>query len=122
MRREILAGTGYRAPREAAVAGALRIIHGSENVIVSLALGAMAVLPLAEIALRSTAGWGVPASSSIVQHLVLVVAMLGAAVAAREGRLLTLSTGVGLLPPRLRGAAQVFSGAASVAITALLCV
>lgn len=122
MRREILAGTGHRAPREAAAAGALRVSHAAENVLVSIALGAMAVLPLAEIVLRTTAGWGVPASASIVQHLVLVVGMLGAAVAAREGRLLTLSTGVNLLPDRWRGAALLFSGAASVAITALLCV
>jgi tripartite ATP-independent transporter DctM subunit len=126
MTREILAGTGHRAPREAApaaggVAGALRISHDAENALVSIALGAMAVLPLAEIVLR-TAGWGIPASASIVQHLVLVVGMLGAAVAAREGRLLTLSTGVNLLPDRWRGPAILFSGAASVAITALLCV
>jgi tripartite ATP-independent transporter DctM subunit len=121
MRREILAGISHLVPREAAVAGALRFLHGGENLLVSAALAAMAVLPLAEIALRAAAGIGVPGSSAFVQHLTLVVAMLGGAIAARESRLLSLSTGVGLLPARLRAAAQVFSGAVAAAVTALLC-
>src|SRR5437867_3914303 len=59
MASEILAGTGYRAPRERALRGAARVFHGGENVLVSLALGAMAFLPIAEIALRSTLGFGI---------------------------------------------------------------
>ncbi len=122
MSREILWGTGHRAPRERAVEGARRIFHTSENVVVSLTLAAMAVLPLAEIALRATTGFGIPGSSTFVQHLTLAVGMLGAAVAAREGRLLSLSTGAGLLPGRLRNAARLLSGSAAAAITALLCI
>jgi len=122
MRLEILAGTGHRAPRERAVAGALRFLHGGENVLVSIALGAMAVLPIAEIVLRSTLGRSISGSSAIVQHLTLVVAMLGAGIAAREGRLLSLSTGVSLLSGGLSRAARVFSGSFAAAVTALLSV
>ena len=122
MASEILAGTGYRAPRERALRGAARVFHGGENVLVSLALGAMAFLPIAEIALRSTLGFGISGSNAIVQHLTLVVAMLGAAIAAREGRLLSLSTGVSLLSGGLKAAASAFSGAVAAAVTGLLCI
>ncbi len=64
----------------------------AENLLISLALGAMVLLPLSEAALRRTFHASIPASISIVQHLVLVVGMLGGAIAAREHRLLSLST------------------------------
>jgi tripartite ATP-independent transporter DctM subunit len=117
----ILRGTGQRAWRERRIAGARRFFHEGENVVVSLALGAMAALPIAEIALRGTIGTGIPASNSIVQHLTLVVGMLGGALAAREARLLSLSTGAALLPGRLRSAARILSGSAAAAISVLLC-
>jgi len=59
---------------------------------VSAALFAMILIPLAESFLRRTFHTGIPASTSIVQHMVLVVGMLGGAIAARDGRLLSLST------------------------------
>ena len=63
----------------------------AENVLVSLAIGTMVVLPLAEAALRRTLHVSIPASISMVQHMVLIVGMLGGAIAAREKRLLCLS-------------------------------
>ena len=62
-----------------------------ENALLALALAAMVALPLAEAALRPL-HTGIPASGAFLQHLTLVVGMLGAAVAARENRLLSLST------------------------------
>lgn len=56
-----------------------------------LALGAMTLLPVLEIALRAFFKTGIPASATLVQHLVLAVGMLGGAIAARENRLLSLS-------------------------------
>ena len=47
----------------------------------------MALLPLVEIVLRATLHVGISGAASFTQHLTLVVGMLGAAVAAREGRL-----------------------------------
>jgi tripartite ATP-independent transporter DctM subunit len=63
----------------------------SENLLVSFALAVMVVLPLAEAFLRRTLHFSIPASVTIVQHMVLVVGMLGGAIAARERRLLALS-------------------------------
>ena len=90
---EILHGTGVRRVRERRRLGWRRLLLTTENSFLSILLGAMAVIPIAEIVLRSTLGFGVPGSGSIVQHLTLAVGMLGGAVAAREARLLSLSTG-----------------------------
>jgi C4-dicarboxylate transporter, DctM subunit len=65
----------------------------AEDLIGSLALLVMVVLPLAEIVSRRAFGRGIPASGPIVQHLTLWVGFLGAAIAAREGKLLALATG-----------------------------
>src|SRR5437867_9822967 len=119
---DILHGTGVRRVRERRRLGWRRVLLSSENLFLSVLLGAMAIIPIAEIVLRSTLGFGVPGSSSIVQHLTLAVGMLGGAVAAREARLLSLSTGATLLSGRLRAAARVFSGSVAASIAALLCV
>jgi len=118
---EILHGTGVRRVRERRRLGWRRVLLTIENSLLAILLGAMAIIPIAEILLRSTLGFGVPGSSSIVQHLTLAVGMLGGAVAAREARLLSLSTGATLLTGRLRSAARVFSGSAAAAVAALLC-
>lgn len=63
-----------------------------ENTLLALSLAAIAILPVAEMILRATGAAGIPGSSAVTQHLVLVVGMLGGAVAARERRMLSLST------------------------------
>src|SRR5436309_14534837 len=68
-----------------------------ENALATLAMLAMVALPLLEIVVRRLFGVGVPASGPIVQHLTLWVGFLGAAIAAREGKLLALATGT-LIP------------------------
>ena len=64
-----------------------------EDGIAALALAAMVVLPLAEIVVRRLFGVGIPGSGPFVQHLTLWIGFLGAAIAAREGKLLALATG-----------------------------
>src|ERR1051326_6574468 len=61
-----------------------------ENLPLVAPLAAMMFLPVLEIILRSAFKTGVSGSSVIVQHLTLIVAMVGGAIAAREGRLLAL--------------------------------
>ena len=97
-----------------------RILPASENLLVSLALAAMIVVPLAEVVVRRTLRVGIKGSSSIVQHLCLVVGMVGGVIAARENRLLALSTLGGLLKGRPKSVASGFSGAIAAAVTALL--
>jgi tripartite ATP-independent transporter DctM subunit len=96
--------------------------HRAENLLITLALAVMVILPVLEVILR--AGWnaGLTGSSTIVQHLTLVVGMLGGALAAREGRLLSLSTATMLLPAAWKGRTNWFSQSFSAAIILLLCI
>ena len=69
------------------------------------------MLPVAEIVLRSVFRTGISGSSAIVQHLTLIVGMLGGAIAAREGRLLALSPAQTLLKGKPKEVAHIFSSA-----------
>ena len=71
----------------------IRLARRIEDAVSATALVVMTVIPLLEIVLRRAFGIGIPGAGPIVQHLVLWVGFLGAAVAAREGRLLSLATG-----------------------------
>ena len=86
------------------------------------ALAAMALLPLGEILLRALLGVGISGAASLTQHLALIAGMLGAVVAAREGRLLSLSTLDLLLHGPCALAARFFARAVAVIVAALLCV
>jgi tripartite ATP-independent transporter DctM subunit len=98
----------------------IRALLTVEDVIASLALAIMVVLPLLEIFMRRALGVGVPASGPIVQHLTLWVGFLGAAIAAREGKLLSLATGT-LVPAGVaRRAAAIFAAALGAAVAVVL--
>jgi len=88
---------------------------------VVIALAAMMLLPVLEILLRAIFKTGISGSSAIVQHLTLVVGMLGGAIAARDGRLLALSPAQTLLKGKAKLAAQIFSGGFAAAISLFLC-
>ncbi len=91
-----------------------------ENALISLVLAALVALPLLEAVLRKTLHTGVSNSAVIVQHLTLLVGMMGAAIAARQNRLLSLSRLGDLLTGRWARVAAGFSGATAVAVTVLL--
>lgn len=92
-----------------------------EDAAIALVMAGLVVLPLAAIVLRPLIHAGLDGGAAIVQHLVLILGMLGAALAAREGRLIALSNIEEML---LRGgvkmAARFFTAATSTAISALL--
>ncbi len=88
----------------------------TENWLISTALGVMMVLPLLEIALRRFNS-GVSGSAEMLQHLVLFVAMAGGAIAARENRLLSLSTFTAFLKGPWATAARSLSASVSVFVT-----
>ncbi len=98
------------------------VFVAGENLLVALALAALALLPVAEILLRAVFHMGIPGAATLTQHLVLIAGMLGAAIAARENRLLSLSS----LPLILRGwtrpAARAMSGSVGAIVSALLAV
>ena len=83
----------------------------AENRIASLALGGIMLLPLAEIASRKFLGMAIPGSGPLASNLTLWLGLFGAAIAAREGKLLTLATGEFLPKGRIAGSAHVISGA-----------
>ncbi len=101
---------------------ALRALAGSENAVLALALAAIAVLPVAEMVLRAAGTAGIPGAAPIVQHLVLVVGMLGGAVAAREKRMLALSTVDAFLEGRWRSSAHTLTRALAAGVAAWLAV
>jgi len=69
----------------------LALLRRLEDSIAIAVLAAIAVLPLIEIAARQFTS-GIPGSIPLVQHLTLALTFLGASLAAREERLLALST------------------------------
>jgi len=85
------AATAMRSTFGLALPKAARVLIGAENALLTLAFALTVGLPLAELALRATFGTGIRGVGALVQHLTLAVGMLGAAVAAREQRLLSVA-------------------------------
>lgn len=97
-----------------------RFLARLEDAVSTIALTAMAVIPILEIVLRRLLGIGIPGAGPIVQHLVLWVGFLGAAIAARDGKLLALASGTFLPEGRVRRAADIFAAAVASCMAALL--
>ncbi|MBL8860777.1 MAG: TRAP transporter large permease subunit [Planctomycetes bacterium] len=100
----------------------LRVVRGLENLVLALSLAAIAILPVAEMLLRSAGAAGIPGASTITQHLVLVVGMAGGAIAARERRMLALSTVENFLTGRWRSGAHLVTLALASGVAAWLAV
>jgi tripartite ATP-independent transporter DctM subunit len=112
---------GPGSPAQDGAPKRLRALHAGENWLLFAALAALALIPVLEMLLRGTLQVGIPNSSSLTQHLTLVVGMAGAAVAAREGRLLAISGLPALLRGPLGSAARLLSGAVTAAVAGALC-
>lgn len=90
-----------------------------EELLLAVVLGAMILLPIAEIAMRFLGKSGLSGSTTIVQHCTLVLSMVGAAIAARHGRLLSIGTS-SFLPERVKRAAVPIASTGAAAVSALL--
>ncbi len=75
-----------------------------ENAVLSLVFALAVLLPIAEIVLRAVWHVGIEGVANMVQHVTLALGMLGAAIAARDGRLLTLAVAGSLGGRAARGA------------------
>lgn len=102
--------------------GWFRFWHGVETAVLVGALAVMTLLPVAEVVMRTGFDLGVAGMTVIVQHLVLVVGMVGGAIAARDGRLLTLSTLTTFLKGRWKQVAQVVSQGVAAGISVFLAI
>jgi len=100
--------------------GILGAVHVGEEIIAAVALAAMVILPLAEIAVRPFLAGGIPGSIPFVQHLTLWVCFLGAALAAREGKLIALASATFMPEGRLRISAAVIAAMFGSAVCAIL--
>ena len=96
-------------------------LRGFENLVATLALSGIMLLPLAEIAMRQLLQRGIPGAGPFALSLTLWVGLLGAAIGAREGKLLTLATGE-FLPKGTINFAHVLSGFAGAAIAMMFAV
>ena len=99
----------------------VKALNGAENLLAFLALAGIMLLPLAEIATRAFLQRGIPGASPFTLNLTLWVGMLGAAIGAREGKLLTLATGE-FLPRGTVNLAHVVAGFAGAAIAMMFAV
>src|SRR6185503_3605556 len=91
-----------------------------ENYFVVVPLALCALLPLTEIILRRFHS-GVSGSILFVQNFTLIIGMAGAAIAARDGRLLSFSSVSSFLKGRTKTCARVLSSGVSAALCAFLC-
>lgn len=86
-----------------------------ERWLITLVLAAVCCLPLAE-SLGRVFGVTLSGSIPLVQHLTLAIAVLGAALAAANSRLLALATSE-FLPQRLSAPARILTSAAGAAVS-----
>ena len=108
-----VAATGVRPP-------VVRALRGGEELVANLALAAMVLLPLAEIVVRPVLSGGIPGSIPFVQHLTLWVGLLGAALAAREGKLIALATATFIPAGRRRHVAEIFAAFVGSSVSTIL--
>jgi C4-dicarboxylate transporter, DctM subunit len=108
--------------RPAEPGGRFRWLWQVENTLVALTLAVLMVLPLIEVVGRKLFHGGLAGGAVLLQHLVLVIGLMGGMFAARDRRLLSLSTLTNFLKGRWQTAARVFSSAVAAGITVFLCV
>jgi len=99
----------------------VKALNATENLAATLALAGIMLLPLAEIAMRQLLQRGIPGAGPFALSLTLWVGLLGAAIGAREGKLLTLATGE-FLPKGTINVAHLVSGFAGAAIAMMFAV
>jgi tripartite ATP-independent transporter DctM subunit len=95
-------------------------LHAAEDWCLVLPLLGLAALPLVEMVLRRF-HTGISGAAAFVQHFTLIVGMIGGAIAAREGRLLSFSTLGSLFKGCLKSAASIISSGMAAAISVFLC-
>jgi C4-dicarboxylate transporter, DctM subunit len=105
----------------AAGASGYRVFARGEEALLALLMAAILLLPAVEVAMRALLGSGLDGSAILVQHLTLVASMAGAAIAARDGRLLMLFDLTQLLGTRGRASGRWLSHAGGALASGLLC-
>jgi len=84
----------------------LRVLRHVEDTLLALLLGTMVLLASGQILLRNVFEAGLPWADPLLRALVLWVGLLGALVASRENRHISIDVLSRLLPPRVRDPAR----------------
>src|SRR5512137_2807797 len=92
-------------------------LNRAENLVSFLLLALLALMPFVGVIARLLSLPGIRSSADYIQHLVLWVAFLGAAITSREGKHLALTVGSDRFGSRLKDAIVGFSGF----LTAFIC-
>ena len=98
----------------------VRWICGIENSILIVCLFALIFLPLLERVMRGFFNTGIEGEAEFVLHFSLVIGMVGGAIAAREKRLLGISTIAHFLKGPWKIAANVFANSWAAVVTSVL--
>ncbi len=93
--------------------------RGEDGLAAIAALG-IVILPLAEIVAQRVFGTYVPGASPFTAHLTLIVGLAGAAIAARDNKLLSLATGTMLPEGAIRNTASVLAAGVGAAVATVL--
>lgn len=96
------------------------LVRGEDRLL-ALALAAIVLMPLLEAVLRKTLNTGIAGSTTLVQHLTLLASMIGAAVAARDGKLLALFNVTPLLGTRAATIGRMLAHGYAAVVCGLLC-
>lgn len=109
--------------RTAALATRLfAVLRQVENGSLVLVLTVMVLLPVSEVLRRMGAPFGVRGADDLLRHLTLVAGMLGGMIAARDNRLLALSSLPQFLTGWSKGIAAKICGSVAALISFVLCV
>jgi C4-dicarboxylate transporter, DctM subunit len=87
-----------------------RTLRRIEDAVGAGSLLLLALFPVLEIVLRSLLKTGVLGQSGYLTHLVLIVGFIGGTIAAREGRHLSMASGMDHLRPGIKRPAEVVVG------------
>ena len=111
---------GASAANESGKPRWLAVLHQIENGLLVAVLAAMLLLPVSEVLRRMGLPTGIHGADGFLRHLTLVAGMLGGMLAARENRLLSLSSLPQFLTGWKKDAAAQVSGVFSALVTLCL--
>lgn len=99
-------------------------LHRFENGLLVLALSLMVLLGVADLEIwqKLKIPVRVSGADSLIRHLTLIIGMLGGLIAARESRLLSISSFTTFMPERITRWTNLFAGVVATAVTAYLAV
>lgn len=99
---------------------AFQLIHGVEDWLVVIGLFLMALFPLIETLFRVGGIVGLTGSTDYVRHLTLWIGFMGAMLAAREGKHLSLHSGIDTLPLNIKRIVRISTSAITIAVSGAL--